>query len=356
MRIVGPSAVLVATVERRDDLEPLDRLLLALSRERLLAVGRIDLLAQSDLFGVEVDAIDQLTDGGGAHATLEVLAPAILDLAPEHLVLDDLAGEEVLELVEGPVEHVDLELVALADRLHVLLGGSTPGVQVGGLGTLVFERLDLLLELLGPLGQLELALLLDGLALADDLGLDVGEIVVTLLLVDPGDEVGSEVDDLLELLGFELVLGLGARQEIGEPRPGAAQVPDVNGRGGQLDVAHPLAADLGPGDLDTAALTDDALEADALVLAARALPVLGGTEDLLAEEPVLLGLERAVVDGLRLLDLAVGPHTNGLGGGQSDAKLIKSIDVEHVSSLSCRPVQGRAMSGSGSARRETERA
>jgi hypothetical protein len=39
----------------------------------------------------------------------------------------------------------------------------------------------------------------------------------------------------------------------------------VTGRG-QLDVAHPLAADLGRGDLDAAALTDDALEATRLYL------------------------------------------------------------------------------------------
>jgi hypothetical protein len=66
-------------------------------------------------------------------------------------------------------------------------------------------------------------------------------------------------------------------------------------------VAHALAADRGLGDLDAAALADDALEADALVLAAGALPVAGRAEDLLAEQTVLLGLEGAVVDGLGFL-------------------------------------------------------
>jgi len=79
----------------------------------------------------------------------------------------------------------------------------------------------------------------------------------------------------------------------------------VHDGGGQLDVAHALAPHLGAGDLHAAALADDAAEPDALVLAAVALPVLGGAEDLLAEEPVLLGTKGAVVDGLRLLDLAV---------------------------------------------------
>src|SRR3546814_8449580 len=89
------------------------------------------------------------------------------------------------------------------------------------------------------------------------------------LLVDPGHEVGGEVDDLLELLGLQLLTGLGAHEQVGEPRTGAAEVPDVHDRGSQLDVAHALAPDLRAGDLDAAALADDALEAHPLVLSAR---------------------------------------------------------------------------------------
>ena len=93
-------------------------------------------------------------------------------------------------------------------------------------------------------------------------------------------------------------------------------------------MAHPLPADLRPGHLDPAALADDALEPDPLVLAAVALPVPGGAEDLLAEEPVLLRLEGAVVDGLRLLHLAVGPLTDVLSGGEADAQLVEEVDVQ----------------------------
>ena len=76
---------------------------------------------------------------------------------------------------------------------------------------------------------------------------------------------------------------------------------------GEFDMTHALATHLGAGHLNAAALADDALKTNALVLAAVALPVLLRTEDLLAEESVLLGLEGAVVDGLGLLHLAVGP-------------------------------------------------
>ena len=61
------------------------------------------------------------------------------------------------------------------------------------------------------------------------------------------------------------------------------------------------------GDLHAALIADHALEAGALVLAAVALPVLGGPEDALAEQAVALRLQGAIVDGFRLGNLAVRP-------------------------------------------------
>src|SRR5207302_11271226 len=69
------------------------------------------------------------------------------------------------------------------------------------------------------------------------------------------------------------------------PAGHAFEVPDVADGGGQLDVAHTLPAHLGAGHLDPAAVTDDPLEANPLVLAAVALPVLRGPEDALTEQP-----------------------------------------------------------------------
>ncbi len=147
--------------------------------------------------------------------------------------------------------------------------------------------------------------------------------------VDARDHVRREVNDLLEVLRRQV-------QQVAQPARDALEVPDVGHRGGELDVAHPLTADLGAGHLDAAALTDDALEPDPLVLAAVALPVPLRTEDLLAEESVLLGLQGAVVDRLRLLDLTVRPLPDVVGGGQPDAELVEEVDVEHVIYPSCR--------------------
>ena len=70
-------------------------------------------------------------------------------------------------------------------------------------------------------------------------------------------------------------------------------------------MAHTLAPNLGAGNFHSALVADRAGMANALVLAAIALPVFGGTENALAEKPAMLWLERAVIDGLRLGDLAV---------------------------------------------------
>ena len=64
----------------------------------------------------------------------------------------------------------------------------------------------------------------------------------------------------------------------------------MGNRRGQLDMAHAVAADGGFGDLDAAAVADDAFVTDFLIFAAVAFPVLARPEDPLTEEAVLLRL------------------------------------------------------------------
>src|SRR5439155_13269562 len=117
---------------------------------------------------------------------------------------------------------------------------------------------------------------------------------------DGRDERRGEVEDLLELARCDV-------EQVADAAGDALEEPDVRDRRGQVDVAHPLAPHLLPRHLDAAALADDPLVADALVLAAVALPILRGAEDPLAEETVALRLERPVVDRLGLGHLARGP-------------------------------------------------
>src|SRR5690606_2465434 len=104
------------------------------------------------------------------------------------------------------------------------------------------------------------------------------------------------------------------------------QEPDVRDRACELDVSHALAAHLRLRHLDAALLADDAAMLEALVLAAQALVILHRAEDLRAEEPVPLRLERAVVDRLGLLHFAERPRADHLRRGEPDTNRVEVLD------------------------------
>ena len=345
--------LVVGVDEGRHDLEPLDRAAL------LLALGGLDLVLQLGLLRVEVHLLQQVAHGLGAHAAAEVLAEAvrgaeaILELAEQRLVRDHVLGLHLLEELPG-LAH------ALGRVLDVGLGVGDVRLERLGelllelLAVVVGELLDVHVERVGPqmvlvgearllagaqvvqpaverLAQLEHLALLLGLVGVDDLLdflLQLGHVLLARLVVDPRDHRRREVEDLLELLRSHV-------DQVADPRRHALEEPDVGDGRRQVHVTHALAPHLGARDLHAAALADDALVADALVLAAVALPVLGGTEDALAEETVLLRLERPVVDGLRLGDLAAAPAPNLLGGGEADADLVEVVYVDHVVTPVC---------------------
>src|SRR5689334_14183111 len=89
-------------------------------------------------------------------------------------------------------------------------------------------------------------------------------------------------------------------------------------------MAHALATHLRQRDLDAAFLADDAAELHPLVLAAQALIVLDRAKDAGTEQAVALRLECAIVDRLRLLDLAVRPAPDLLRARDLDLDLIES--------------------------------
>src|SRR5438045_4379172 len=90
-------------------------------------------------------------------------------------------------------------------------------------------------------------------------------------------------------------------------------------------MAHAFAPDLRDGDFDAALFADDSLVFHALVLAAQAFVILDRAEDAGAEQAVTLGLERAVVDRLRLLDLAERPAADLVGRRDADADLVEGL-------------------------------
>ena len=89
-------------------------------------------------------------------------------------------------------------------------------------------------------------------------------------------------------------------------------------------MAHAFATHAGECNLHTATVADNAFVFDALILAARALPVTGRTEDTLTEEAALFWFEGAIVDGLGIFYLSLAPGTHGIGGCHGDGHLVKT--------------------------------
>ena len=95
----------------------------------LLALRGADRLAQRLGLRVEIELLEQVADRLGAHAALEVdaeavrRAEALLELAEDELVVDDLLRLELLELLPGllePADRLDGRLArVLAPRLDV---------------------------------------------------------------------------------------------------------------------------------------------------------------------------------------------------------------------------------------------
>ena len=221
---------------------------------------------------------------------------------------DELAGlvERGQPLLLGPVrEAAGPELVVLVEVLLLALREVLPAPR---------EPLLEGCELLVAIDE-------DPLGLGQDLVPEIGEVGHPLVAVDARHDGRGEVENLLELLGRDV-------EEVADPARDALEEPDVGDGCREVDVAHALAANLLARDLDTAPLADDALVADALVLPAVALPVLRGTEDTLAEQAVLLGLQGAVVDRLRLRDLAGRPVADLLRRREPDPDRVEVVDVD----------------------------
>src|SRR6185295_1410964 len=131
------------------------------------------------------------------------------------------------------------------------------------------------------------------------------------------------IDHLLEITERDV-------EQVAHRAGQGLEEPDVRDGNGELDVTHALAAHLAQGHFDAAAVADDTAVTNSLVFAAMAFPVLYRTEDALAEQAVLLGLERAVVDRLGLGHLARGPAADLLGRSQADLDRVEVVDVDHL--------------------------
>ena len=137
-------------------------------------------------------------------------------------------------------------------------------------------------------------------------------------------DVGSEVQHLFKAAGRYV-------QDHAHTGGNALEVPDVADRRRQSDVTHALTANLRAGDLHAALVAHLVLilVLDALIFTAVALPVLLRSKDPFAEQAVAFRLERAVVDGLGLGNLAIGPFKNLFRRCHADLDGVKIGQFKH---------------------------
>src|SRR5207249_2951957 len=88
-------------------------------------------------------------------------------------------------------------------------------------------------------------------------------------------------------------------------------------------MSQPLTAHFGKRYFDTTLIADHSPMLHSLVLAAQAFPIGHRAKDAGAEKPVALRFERAVIDGLRLGYLSMGPAPDLLRRCQADSNGIE---------------------------------
>ena len=192
----------------------------------------------------------------------------------------------------------------------------TVGGQLGQFGVSVF------LALL----QVRVTALHELLAILEVFLFEFGLHFMQFVFVHRAHQPGRQVNDFLQLLGLHLIAWLEAAEQVGQPRTSSLEVPNVHHWCGEFDVTHAVTTHARTSYFNTALVADDALELDSLVFSAGALEVTGWPEDFFTEQPVALGAQGAVVDGLGLFYLAKRPLTDVFSSGQANAHLSEVVD------------------------------
>ena len=139
-------------------------------------------------------------------------------------------------------------------------------------------------------------------------------VFLTLHHTGVNHDVALIIDNSIEFLGRY-------SQKISNLVGQRTEIPDMCYGYYKANVTCTLATYLLLGNLDTATIADIAFVANALVLTAGTLVVLGRTEDALAEQTVALRLISTIVDGLWFGNLAATLRKNCIGRCQTNGNL-----------------------------------
>ena len=312
---------IIGRQESVNNLQTLDRASLTLT------LTGSDHLTQRLCLFLEVEVLQALLDRLSTHQALKEQAILGAHRAEQRLVTFKVTHLDGLETLPHLGETLNLGVRILTDVRHFLLSGVASLLLLSSLSALTLKASELFLKLLSDLSDISVTRVSDVLDLNIVSSLQVRQLLVTAFLINRGDHVRRKVNNLLEVLRRQI-------KQVTQTRRNALEVPNMRHRSSQLDVAHTFTANLRTGHLNATTLTNNALETDTLVLTARALPVTRRTENLLTKQAILLRLECAVVNGLRLLNLAVAPFADLFSRSQTNTHQSESRFGGHKSLLS----------------------
>ena len=148
---------------------------------------------------------------------MEIILVTIHDFAPQGFVFNDLAWVKVTELVPCALHQIHLIVETIAQRCFFLVHDFLTSLDVGLFCAVLLHGLELGLLVLELRLQRLLTVLDDCIALFDEVSFKLRHVFVTLINVNGGHKVRSEVDDLFKLLGLELFFWLESTQQVGQP-------------------------------------------------------------------------------------------------------------------------------------------
>src|SRR5438874_827920 len=105
-----------------------------------------------------------------------------------------------------------------------------------------------------------------------------------------------------------------------------AKIPDVYDRNGKGNMPESFAAHGFSRDFDPATIADNAFVTNALILAAKAFPIAGRSEDLLAKKAVFLRAVRTVIDRFRFRHFAMTAGEDAIVARKRDRDLRKPFE------------------------------
>ena len=194
-----------------------------------------DFLAQACCFTFEVESFQTTLDGFSTHVCFKVETIAVNEFVEVDVFRLEVSDLQVTEVIPYALETSNFVIDGLSDLRHFLLSAVLGTTLLVALSAFSFESSEVCFQTLHALCDACITLIAEGLEFEAKLVLQARHICVTTFFVNVDDHVGSEVNDLFQVLRCHI-------QQVTQTRGNTLEVPDVSYGGSQFNVTHALTA------------------------------------------------------------------------------------------------------------------